>query len=60
MKTNIQAQIYSETQNMSPQEILDYFNKNKPSHLDTPAVKKRATHGGLTPFGESTCKTSTT
>jgi hypothetical protein len=36
MKTNIQAQIYSETQNMSPQEILDYFNKNKPSYPDTP------------------------
>jgi hypothetical protein len=29
MKTDIQAQIYSETQNMTTSEILDYFNKNK-------------------------------
>jgi hypothetical protein len=27
MKSTIQAQIYSETQDMSPQELLDYFNQ---------------------------------
>jgi hypothetical protein len=28
MKNGIQAQIYAETQNMSKEELLSYFNKN--------------------------------
>jgi hypothetical protein len=28
MKSSIQAQVYAETQNMSNEELLSYFNKN--------------------------------
>jgi len=28
MKSSIQAQIYAETQNMSKEELLSYFNNN--------------------------------
>jgi hypothetical protein len=28
MKSSIQAQVYAETQNMSKEELLGYFNKN--------------------------------
>jgi len=28
MKSSIQAQVYAETQNMSKEELLNYFNKN--------------------------------
>jgi len=40
MKSHIQAQIYTETQNMSKEELLSYFNKNK-GYL-TPGQKKAA------------------
>jgi len=30
MKNSIQAQVYAETQNMSKDELLSYFNKNTP------------------------------
>jgi hypothetical protein len=39
MKTDIQAQIFSETQDMSSLEILDYFNKNKSFPKKYPASK---------------------
>jgi len=29
MKNSIQGQVYAETQNMSKEELLSYFNKNK-------------------------------
>jgi hypothetical protein len=38
MKTDVQAQIYAETQHMSTQELLDYFNKNKLPYLDEAGV----------------------
>jgi len=32
IKNSIQAQIYAETQNMSKEELLEYFNKNTQGH----------------------------
>jgi hypothetical protein len=47
MKTDIQAQIFSETQNMSVPELLDYFNKNKscpPEMPGTQTVPEKSCH----------------
>jgi len=42
MKSGIQAQIYAETQNMSKEELLTYFNKNKGhAHRLTPATNSK-------------------
>jgi hypothetical protein len=38
MKTDIQAQIFSETQNMSTPELLDYFNQNKAFPQELPDI----------------------
>jgi len=43
MKSNIQAQIFTETQNMSKEELLSYFNKNK-GYL-TPGQKNESAKG---------------
>jgi len=32
IKDSIQAQVYTETQNMSKDELLEYFNKNTQKH----------------------------
>jgi len=42
IKDSIQAQVYAETQNMSKDELLKYFNKNSQKHrlLDSDFVKE--------------------